>query len=172
MYDKIYLEEFTLNWEKSLIFSVSSKYRDVFLREADLDNLCYNYVIERSKYENSYDVHDIKKNKNPLRQINDGAKIVIRRVKIFLRNLIRSIKNFISFTFGGCFDGRSLFTSGCWILPTTFLATGLLARDEICSISNNNFVGKMLWLLWIHNPFNRNIPDNYQSKRNIFQVAQ
>ena len=122
---------------------MSSSNRDVFLREDDLDNLCYNYVIERSKYENTYDIDDTKTNKNPLTRINNGIKVVIGNIKRFLRNLVQSIKNYIIVTFGGCFDGRSLLTSGCWIFPTTLFATGLLARDEICDISNNNFVGKL-----------------------------
>ena len=126
------------------------------LRENDLENLCQNYIAERSKYdteyqfswrrsdyENTYSVEDTIEQKNPLTRINNGLKIVIRTIKSFVRNLVQSIKNYIAVTFGGCFDGTSLFTARCWILPTTFLASGLLARDEICPLVGNNFVGKI-----------------------------
>ena len=115
----------------------------MFLRESDLDNLCYSYVIERSEYENSYGIDDTKISQNPLTRVNNGLKIVIGNIKRFFRSLVQSAKNYIIVTFGVCFDGRCLLTSGCWILPTTLFATGLLARDEICDISNNNFVGKL-----------------------------
>ena len=124
------------------LYLASNMYRDVFWREIDLDNLCRNYEIERSEYEYTYIDEDNKDEKNPLTKINDGLKIVIGSIKRFLRNLIQSVKNFLVFTFGGCFDGRSLFSSGCWILPTTIVASGLLARDEICPLVDNNFVGK------------------------------
>ena len=104
-------------------------------------------MIERSKYENSYGIDDTKINKNPFTRVNNGLKIVINNIKRFLRNLVQSIKNYIIVTFGGCFDGRSLLTSGCWILPTTLFASGLLARDEICTLSNNNFVGKLFIII-------------------------
>ena len=126
------------------------------LRENDLENLCQNYIEERSKYdteykfswkrsdyENTYSVEDTIEQKNPLTRINKGLKIVIRTIKSFVRNFVQSIKNYVAVTFGGCFDGTSLFTPKCWILPTTFLASGLLARDEICSLVGNNFVGKI-----------------------------
>ena len=117
-------------------------YRDVFWRSIDLDNLCRNYVIERSRYEYTYFDEDNKGEENALTRINNGFKIAIGNLKRFLRNLVQSVKNSFIFSFGGCFDGRSLFTSGCWILPVTLVASGLLARDEVCPLVDNNFMGK------------------------------
>ena len=70
-------------------------YRGVFWREIDLDNLCRNYEIERSRYEYTYLDEDNKDEQKPLTEINNGLKIVIGSIKRFLRNLIQSIKNFI-----------------------------------------------------------------------------
>ena len=117
-------------------------YRDVFWRSIDLDNLCRNYVIERSRYEYTYFDEDNKGEENALTRINNGFKIAIGNLKRFLRNLVQLVKNSFIFSFGGCFDGRSLFTSGCWILPVTLVASGLLARDEVCPLVDNNFMGK------------------------------
>ena len=126
------------------------------LRENDLENLCQSYIAERSKYdteyqfswkrsdyENTYTVGDTKDKKNALTRINDGLIIIIRSIRRFLQNLLESINNYLIRSFVGCIDGTSLYKARCWVFPTTILASVLLARDQICQLGGNNFIGKL-----------------------------
>ena len=102
-------------------------------------NLCW----ERSDYENTYTVGGTKDKKNTLTRVNDGLIIVIRSLRRFLRNILESINNYLIRSFVGCIDGTSLYKPRCWVFPTTILASVLLARDQVCQLGGNNFIGKL-----------------------------